>query len=67
MTEWEKELEREDMACLREEERDGMSSGIMSVKRVYNKPKKRQVDFLPPRLLYSFTVFSPQRRTEVNP
>lgn len=32
-TEGEKEVEREDMACLREEESDGMSSGTVSVKR----------------------------------
>lgn len=33
MTEGEEEIEREDMACLREEESDGMSSGTISVKR----------------------------------
>lgn len=33
VTEGEEEVEREDMACLREEESDGMSSGTMSVKR----------------------------------
>ena len=33
VTEGEEEIEREDMACLREEESDGMSSGTISVKR----------------------------------
>lgn len=33
MTGGEEEIEREDMACLREEESDGMSRGTISVKR----------------------------------
>lgn len=32
MTDGETEIQREDMACLREEESDGMSSGTMNVK-----------------------------------